>query len=82
MKETADTDLARWLRAELEERGWGVRTLARHMNPDDVEQARRAVNRYLFSGSHPNPQNRALIARALDVAEDVIPAQPFRSEAA
>ena len=81
----APTPLAEWLRAELDERGWGVRTLARHMNQDEPEIARRALNRYLYEGSNPSEANRDLIAEALDMDPTEVPAatsEPFRSEAA
>lgn len=78
----AETEFATWLDTELKERGWGVRTLARKMDPKDVERARRAVNRYLFDGSYPNPENRALIASTLGVEEADLPDYPFRPAAA
>lgn len=81
----AETPLAEWLLRQLEDRGWGVRTLARRMDPDgDGEIARRALNRYLFEGSNPTEANRALIAVALGVDLSEVPATagPFRREAA
>lgn len=76
------TPLAEWIQAQLVERGWGVRTLARHMAPDDPEVARRALNRYLFEGSNPSEANRRLIAEALGVTASEVPAAatsgPFR----
>lgn len=78
--ELAPTALARWLSDRLEERNWGVRTLARRMTPADPEVARRALNRYLYEGSFPDEANRALIADALAVDPSEVPTQvgPFR----
>lgn len=82
-----DTPLACWLDVALVERGWGVRTLAKRMNAlapaVEVDNARRALNRYLFEGSSPEGENRTLLARALDVEEASLPAQdvPFRGSA-
>jgi hypothetical protein len=78
----AETDFATWLDAELKKRRWGVRTLARKMAPNEVERARRVLNRCLFEGSYPNLGNRLLIATALEVEEAELPSPPFRSEAA
>jgi transcriptional regulator with XRE-family HTH domain len=76
-QDVANTALAEWLHDRLEERGWGVRTLARHMTPDDAERSRRAVNRYLHEGSFPSPENRRLIAIALNVDENELPPRPM-----
>lgn len=80
----ATTPLADWLTAELEGRGWGVRTLARKMNPAEPEIARRALNRYLFEGSNPTEANRDMIAAALEVDPSEVPSAdgPFLGEAA
>lgn len=79
----AETALAAWLRQQLDERGWGVRTLARKMNPAESEVARRSLNRYLFEGSYPSETNRQAIADALGVPVDEVPDdRPFRDEAA
>lgn len=72
----ASTPLAEWLRAELDEHGLGVRTLARRMNPSEPEVARRALNRYLYEGAYPSEANRDLIAEALDVDATEVPALP------
>lgn len=60
------------VRAELKSRGWGVRTLARKMNPDHPEIARRSLNRWLTlkSPTTPNQANRAAVAVALGLPED------------
>ena len=81
----ASTPLAEWLRAELDERSWGIRTLARKMNADEPEVPRRMLNRILYEGSYPSEANRELIAEALDVDPTEVPAlmsAPFRGEAA
>lgn len=84
----ADTEFAAWLDGQLKDRGWGVRTLARRMAPgmprvgDPVEVARRALNRYLFDGSYPGDENKALIASSLGVVEADLPDRPFRAAAA
>lgn len=76
----ATTPFAEWLRGEIDKRdGWGIRTLARHMNPRDPEVARRALNRYLYEGAEPSGAYRVLIAEALGVAESGMPDAPFRS---
>lgn len=69
----APTPFAQWLRAQLEERDWGVRTLARRMNPAEPEVARRALNHYL-RGSLPTDTYRALIAEGLGVPVAEVPA--------
>lgn len=82
-KEIANTELAAWLKGQLDERGWGVRTLARQMNSGEPEVARRLLNRVLYQGSSPSDQNRSLIAAGLDVPVSEVPApDPFRREAA
>ena len=81
----ASTPFSEWLRGQLEERGWGVRTLARRIDPARPEIPRRALNRYL-NGSLPTEANRIGLARGLgiDVADvpsqEVSPVQgdPFR----
>lgn len=81
----ASTPLAEWLRAELDERGMGVRTLARKMKPDEPEVPRRMLNRILYEGSYPSEANRELIAEALGTDPTEVPALssgPFRGEAA
>lgn len=65
-------EFAREVRAELRKRDWGVRTLAREMNPDNPESARRALNRWLSKDSpkNPNQANRAAVAVALGLSPD------------
>lgn len=70
---TPPTPFAAWLKGELDARGWGVRTLARRMDPENVEVARRAVNRVIHEGSRPSDPTRAAIARGLDIPEGDVP---------
>lgn len=84
-RELASTPLAEWLRAEIDERpGWGIRTLARRMNPAEPEIARRALNRYMYEGSDPTETYRHLIAEALEVDPSEVPTNvgPFLGTAA
>lgn len=88
-RELANTDLAQWLHSQIEgrkaERGqYGIRTLAREMNPVEPEIARRCLNRILYEGSEPSPPNKAMLAEALGVAESEVPAIriPFQGAAA
>ncbi|MCR4340950.1 MAG: hypothetical protein NUW01_13805, partial [Gemmatimonadaceae bacterium] len=81
---TAPTPFAQWLRGQLDERDWGVRTLARRMNPEEPEIARRALNRYL-AGGFPTQAYRVAIAGALGIDErevpgsgEGVPSDPFR----
>lgn len=69
---TAEVTFADWLRGQLEDRGWGIRTLARKMNPENPEVPRRALNHYM-RGSRPDDKNAALIAQALGVDRDSLP---------
>lgn len=75
---TAPTPFAQWLRNQLRERDWGVRTLARKMNPEEPEVARRALNRYL-TGASPTAAYRNLIARGLGIDVSEVP-DPDRQE--
>lgn len=70
---TTTTTYGNWLRGQLDERGWGVRTLARRMNSDQPEIARRALNRYLYEGAQPSQANREAIGAALDISPDEMP---------
>jgi transcriptional regulator with XRE-family HTH domain len=80
----AATPLAEWIREQIDERdGWGIRTLARRMTPQDPEISRRALNRYLYEGSYPSAANLVLLADALGVPVAEVPApSPFPSRAA
>lgn len=84
----ADTEFARWLDTQIEQRKeqdehgrFGVRSLAKIINADEPETARRALNRFLFDGSYPEDDYRKLIAAAFDVEEASLPAReaPFRN---
>lgn len=69
----ATTPFAGWLRTELDARNWGVRTLARKIDPHDPEPARRALNRYLYEGARPTNGYRLAIAAAFGLSEDELP---------
>lgn len=70
---TPPTPFAGWLKGELDARGWGVRTLAKRMDPANVEVARRAVNRIIHEGSLPSDPTCAALARGLDIPERDVP---------
>lgn len=57
-----------WLRRQMDERGFTQRSLAKAWNESDVENARRAVRRYL-KGMVPIERTRKEIARALGSTE-------------
>ena len=75
----APTPFAAWLREELGSRDWGLRTLARRINPDEPEVARRALNRFM-KGTWPTARYREQIANALEVDEQEIPRQEVAAE--
>lgn len=54
-----------WLREQMAARGFTQRSLARALNPDDPETARRAVRRYLDDRMTPREPARVAIAAAL-----------------
>jgi transcriptional regulator with XRE-family HTH domain len=54
------------LRAELERQGLSIRKLARLMNPDKPEIARRSLAKWI-AGTRPSPASRVLVADALGV---------------
>jgi hypothetical protein len=81
----SDTPLSSWLREQIDARqGWGIRTLARRMTPEDPEVSRRALNRYLYEGSYPSEANLVLLANALEIPVSEVPGSPapFRDGAA
>lgn len=67
-----DLTFAKWLRAELDVRGWGVRTLARTIDSDNPEVPRRALNRFM-RGSMPSEPYAVSIAEAFGVSRDALP---------
>lgn len=77
---TAPTPIAAWLKGELDARGWGVRTLAKRMDPENVEVARRAVNRVIHEGTNPSGPTRAAIARGFEIPESDIPSTERTSD--
>ncbi len=60
-----DKTFGEWLSEELEERGWGIRTLARKIDPENPEVPRRAINRYIHNRTTPSAANVQAIATAL-----------------
>lgn len=64
-----------WLSQQLAARNWGVRTLARKINPADPEPPRRTLNRYLHEGKQPTPLFREAIAEAFGIALADVPAE-------
>lgn len=52
------------LRNEMYAQGMGARTLARRLEPDNVEQARKTVRRWL-AGTRPNQASRDRVTDAL-----------------
>lgn len=77
------------LQAELRERGWGVRTLARNMVKTDadgwerhvqVESARRKLNNYLLLGVRPSDDSVAQIEDALGVDSGTLMAEETHME--
>jgi transcriptional regulator with XRE-family HTH domain len=69
------TAFSRWLRQELDNRGLGVRELARALDPAYPERARRNLHRYLNGSVAPNPPMRKRIADALGLAVDDLPGE-------
>lgn len=67
-----DVTFADWLRDQLKERGWGIRTLARKIDPGNYEVPRRALNRYM-RGARPTEHYAQAIADAFGVDRDTIP---------
>jgi len=55
------------LRAELTRQDLGVRTLARRIDPTNVDRVRRQLNRWL-KGTRPSPENRERVEGALGIA--------------
>jgi hypothetical protein len=73
----AASPLAAWLDDQLTARGWGVRTVAKLINPAEPEIARRALNRYLFDGSYPQDEKMVkAIADAFAVPVSEVPPSP------
>lgn len=66
---TRRRSFAQKLRAHLNEHGIGVRTLARTIDPDNVEPVRRSLNKWL-SGQHlPSAPSRQLVTAALGLEQ-------------
>lgn len=67
------TTFADWLGDQLTQRAWGVRTLAKQLNPTHPEIPRRALNRYLHEGAKPTESYRTAIAAAFGLSKDELP---------
>jgi hypothetical protein len=61
---------AKELQGELQAKGWGVRTLARHWRPQSVEPSRRALHRYLAGEHLPQQAIRVELAEILGLPGD------------
>ena len=68
MSQASTPTYADWLRDRMEERHLTQRQLAKLLNPDDPETARRAVRRYL-KGMIPIERTRQNIATVLGTEE-------------
>lgn len=67
----AETPFARRVGAELDARGWGIRTLARRLEPSNPEWARRNLTRWLIEGVTPrSAETRRRVAEALGINPD------------
>lgn len=65
---TSNETYAQWLERQMQERGFSTRSLARVLNPEVPEVARRALRRYL-NGMVPQARTRIAIAQALGSEE-------------
>lgn len=65
-------DFAERLRTELRQAGVSVRALSRRLRPDNPEDARRNLNRWLHEGILPRSEQRVEVARALGLQEDAL----------
>jgi hypothetical protein len=74
MAATESAEFADWLRKELKTRGWGVRTLARTINPANPEIPRRAINHYM-RGSRPTEPYAVAIADAFGLDRSQVPVE-------
>lgn len=71
--ETPRQTYAEWLRERMDERGLGVRALARLIDPMKPDVARRALRRHL-NGMVPIARTRQMYARVLGTGDDLGPA--------
>jgi transcriptional regulator with XRE-family HTH domain len=76
--QTHKSSFAAWMYDTRTARGLSVRGLAKAMSrtgdTQDVERHRRNLNRYIHNGIIPTDQNKQLIADALGVSKDEMPA--------
>lgn len=59
------------LRAELDRQGLSIRALSRRLEPQNPDQARRSLIRWLSGQTNPRPATRQMIADALGVSVQV-----------
>lgn len=72
--QTTAKDFRPIVKAELRQRGWGTRTLARRCNEvhgKGVEHWRRSLMRWLNDGMKPSLENRQDVAEALGFDRDM-----------
>jgi transcriptional regulator with XRE-family HTH domain len=79
----ADNLFVQRIRAEMKEQNLSIRGLARRMDPDNLNRARRNLHRWLDEGIVPGRASRDELAEALGIPPDEIaPARdmdPFAS---
>jgi hypothetical protein len=63
------TNFVRRVRKELAAQDLTIRGLARRMDPDNLNRARRNLHRWLDEGISPSMASRAEVAVALGIAE-------------
>lgn len=69
-KTTSPSPFAKQLRAELTRQNVSIRSLAKRMNPEEPNVARRNVYRWLAGTSAPSPASREAVAQALGLPLD------------
>lgn len=70
MAAVQQTRFVRRVREEMREQGLSIRGLARLMDPNNVDRARRNLHRWLDEGISPNRASVVEIADALGVDAD------------
>jgi hypothetical protein len=61
------SNFVRRVRAEMDAQSLSMRGLARRIDPDNVERARRNLIRWMHGGIQPGRNNRIEVARALGI---------------
>jgi hypothetical protein len=69
MAQAEQTKFVRRVREEMREQSLSVRGLARRMDPQNVDRARRNLHRWLDEGISPNRASVSDIATALGIDE-------------